>query len=248
MGWSNKDAFRSDAITHAGENSIYHDGTVARNDTDNPILDIGTCVDFSKDFTVEFFCYSMGTGITLVSPVTIRDMTNDSYMVFWPAGNKVYIQWCKASNTTNYKSFTIPKTCIDRWIHMAVSYVKSTDTLYFCADGVIESYTEGLGSTFSKKTQPKKVSFFIWPAFYASRAFQGYIDDFRISQNALYTTDSIYTVPETDEWAIGGDTIIYETMCETIQEDKIEKIETIYDSWADSLVRDFKNLIDINNQ
>ena len=241
MTWYNKNTFQSEVLTHTGNHSLYHDGKVATNNTDHPVLDIGTCIDFSKDFTVEFFCYSMGDGRKIVSPVTIRDTSNDCYMVFWPAGNRMYIQWCKSSNTINYKCFTIPETCINRWIHMVVSYVKSTDTIYFGADGKIESYVEGLGSDFSTRTQSKQVSFFIWPAYYASRAFHGYIDNFRISQNALYTTDSVYTVPSTKGWRIGGDTIVYETMSDEEPPRCVTPIvKEEYDIWIDSIIQDFK--------
>lgn len=128
---------------------------------------------------------------------------------------------------------------------MAVSYVKSTDTIYFCADGLIESYVEGLGSDFSTRTQSKQVSFFIWPAYYASRAFNGYVDNFRISQSALYTSDSTYSIPSVEEWKIGGDTIVYETMSDVehpVCPIPIPIVEKEYDNWIDRIVQDFKDL------
>jgi len=100
-------------------------------------------------------------------------------------------------------------TMNDRWVHLAVSYVAATDLIYVSADGITTGYTEGLRPDFYNGTE-YTVTFLYWGAS-NSRLFTGYVDDFRIIHEALYTSTT-YTVPDPSAWALGGTTSVYTGM------------------------------------
>lgn len=208
MSWVNRDEYISTTIVHTGSQSLYHDGTVATTDSDHPIL-TSTDVVLSSDFTIEFFAYAQGSGLT--SPVTVVNGGdgNGNYIVWWQSGVTIYLQWYNSSGRVVWKSFSVGSNMNDRWVHIAMSYISATDTVYFACDGIVNSYTDGLRTDFSNGTQ-YDISFMIWAPAFIHRTYTGYVDDFRITHEALYT--AAYTVPDPSSWAVGGTTIIYESM------------------------------------
>lgn len=202
MSWTNQENFFSTVHFNSGTQSIYHDGTT---EASPPILDMPS-FDASSDFTIEFFCYYDGSG--LMSPVTVYDRTTERYIIFWPAGGTAYLQWSTNSGVT-FKNYSVSPTMAGRWVHMACTYIQLTDTIYFAVDGVVNSYTADLSADFKTATA-LEAHFHIWPNNPASRIFEGYVDDFKVTSSAIYT--SAYTVPDATTWTTSSPTVYLEGM------------------------------------
>jgi len=207
MSWTDREEYISTVEVHSGTQSLYSDGSDLVSGGIGPPVLTTTDAVLSSDFTIEFFAYAQGASLT--SPVTVTNTGNSNYMVWWQTGSTLYFQWYKPPGSVQFKSFSVGLTMNDRWVHLAVSYVAATDLIYVSADGITTGYTEGLRPDFYNGTE-YTVTFLYWGTS-NSRLFTGYVDDFRIIHEALYTSTT-YTVPDPSAWALGGTTSVYTGM------------------------------------
>lgn len=203
MSWTNQSSFISTGQANSGTQSLYHDGSAIAS---GPILDMPS-FDASGDFTIEFFNYYTGSG--LVSPVTVYDRTSTRYIIFWPAGTNYYVQWSTTTGIT-YRNFAVSPTMANRWVHMACSYELATDTMHLAVDGAVTSYASILLNNDFRTSTTLEAHFHIWPNTPSSRINTGYVDDFKVSNTAIYT--AAYTVPDATTWTSASPTLVYDDM------------------------------------
>lgn len=201
MDWSNKDQFLSTADFYSGEGSLFIPSTVQDTD-DFPELDIPN-LDFTSDFTIEFFVKTTVSGST---PLEVRNETTNARLRFY-VSNISLIGWSTPTSGDGEQLTGVASIVWnDRWIHLGVTFVASTNRFYFLVDGKAASKTDGISDKFStlgtNKIRVGKSSASNSPNLF------GYVDALRVSQEALYTSN--YTVPDPSTWSLGGNVLYYD--------------------------------------
>lgn len=204
MIWTNLDQYLTTADFFSGEGSAYFPPTLQSTDvfpeSDIPLL------DFTSDFTIEFFAREKDSA-SATSPLEIVNETTDVRLRFQISGIPL-IGWTTPTSGAGEQLTGIGGiTWQDRWLHMAVSYVASSNRFYFLTDGKSASKTDGISDGFSTLGVNKVRLGTTTRA--GLNDMDGYVDCLRISQEALYTT-STYTVPDPSAWSVGGNVLYYE--------------------------------------
>lgn len=186
--------------------------TVTQSKSSYPSLTVPS-LSFLLDFTIEFFYYPTNTG-------TIYHLTDQANILKYTNGVNLYPPTLYNGSGSNYISSSGVTYDLNAWNHIAVSFNSSTNTLYHVVNGKVFSAMLGpISGTLQK-------SIYFFQNTSSGEFTAGYIDNIRISQSCIYTSD--YTLPLPQTWTLGGNTKYLESF---------EPITAIYTSTDSSCSR-----------
>jgi hypothetical protein len=141
---------------------------------------------WDTDYTMEYWIRANAFGQTGEGKTNFMTHgTLNSTTDYWSMGptNSGGIKWFWWSGTTN-EFFTSTAITLNTWHHLAFVYDKSTTTAKIYIDGTLEA------STTVSTTPQVNSSYPLYIGHGANAAFNGYIEDFRISKGlARYSTN-----------------------------------------------------------
>ncbi len=153
---------------------------------------------YNKSFTIEFFFYYTG-GSTILS-LSNNGIQNNNALYY----QNTYILYYKS---TSRNQFNIQNILGSEWNHIALSYDSTTNLLYSAINGNVISQNVGIlpftankAINFLCRTDGKTDDGGVYST--------GYIDNIRISQSCLYTSN--YIIPDPSNWIVGGTTLYIE--------------------------------------
>lgn len=180
-----------------GGSSLYHPANSYIQTSNTP-----ASVDITgADFTIEMWLYLTSWGSNGVALATNCDTLNGTGWAFTFNGTtSLLFRTIQAgSYVEQINSATFSEPSLNTWHHIAVTFVKSTNTYRFYVDGT--SYGVASGTpTGTALNGGGKLAIGAWTQnlSFPSHNWDGYVDDFRITKGVARYTGATLTLPTTE--------------------------------------------------